>query len=437
MKFKVLSLIVLVSVILAACAPAATPSPTAVPTKAATVAPTAVPATAVPPTATKPPEPTKDPRPEACAKDAFGCAKIAAGQTVKIGMGAPMTGDNANFGIDISQGGKIAITDGADVQGWKFELVAQDDQGAPEGGAAVANKLVADPSVVAIAGHIFSGATEAAMAIYEKAGLPMLSPSATNPPLTSKGSKVFNRIAFTDATQGKFAAEYLFNKLKIKKLAALHDGQAYGKGLAEVVRDNFKALGGEVVAFEGITPGKADYTAVLSAVAAKKPEALYYGGYIQEAVILVNQMKQSGLTTTIFFGCDGTYGQDFVDRSKKNGEGAYAVSLVPPASDAKAKFDEAYKKAFGKDPGVLSPFTWNGYDVVAALISVIKKVAVKGGDGALYIPRGALVDGVRTLKDYKGLTGTITCDKIGECNATGPIFYIVKDGKWVAAEAAK
>ncbi len=437
MKFKLfVSVIVLVTVLLSACAPAATPVPTVAPTKAATVAPTAVPATAVPATA-KPAEPTKAAVPEVCTKDAFGCAKIATGQTVKIGMGAPMSGDNANFGIDISQGSKIAVIDGGDIQGFKFELVSQDDGGTPEGGAAVANKLVSDPTVVAIAGHIFSGATEAAMAVYEKAGLPMLSPSATNPPLTSKGSKVFNRIAFTDATQGKFAAEYLFKKLGIKKLAAMHDGQAYGKGLAEVVRDNFKALGGEVVAFEGITPGKADYVPVLSAVAAKKPEALYFGGYIQEAVILVNQMKQSGLTSTIFFGCDGTYGQDFVDRSKKNGEGAYAVSLVPPASDAKTKFDEAYKKQFGKEPGVLSPFTWNGYDVTAALVSVVKKVAVKGSDGNLYIPRGALVDGVRNLKDYKGLTGTITCDKVGECNATGPIFYIVKDGKWVAAEALK
>ena len=96
---------------------------------------------------------------------------------------------------------------------FKFELVAQDDGGTPEGGAAVANKLVSDPEVVAIAGHIFSGATDAAMPIYEKAGLPMMSPSATNPPLTQTGSKVFNRVVFTDAAQGKFAAEYLYNNL--------------------------------------------------------------------------------------------------------------------------------------------------------------------------------------------------------------------------------
>src|SRR5512146_3358455 len=104
--------------------------------------------------------------PAACKSDAFGCAVIKSGQTIKIGMGAPMTGDNAAFGQDISQGAKIAMTDGGELNGFKFELVAQDDGGTAEGGAAVANKLVSDPTVVAIEGHIFSGATKAAIPIY-------------------------------------------------------------------------------------------------------------------------------------------------------------------------------------------------------------------------------------------------------------------------------
>ena len=162
---------------------------------------------------------------------------IEPGQTVKLGMGAPLTGDYASFGVDISQGAAIAVTDAGTVDGFSFELVAQDTQGAPEGGAAVANKLATDPTVVAIPGHIFSGSTEAAIPIYEKAGMPMMSPSATNPPLTSLGSKVFNRVAFTDAVQGQFAADYLYNKLGFTKIAVLHDGGAYGQGLADVVKD--------------------------------------------------------------------------------------------------------------------------------------------------------------------------------------------------------
>jgi len=408
---RVLYLFVLAALVLASCAPAAT----AVPPTAA--APTAKPAGA----------------PAACASDAFGCAKIPAGQTVRIGMGGPMTGDNAAFGIDISQGGLIAIKDGGDVQGWKFELVAQDDGGSAEGGAAVANKLVSDPTVVAIAGHIFSGATAAAIPIYEKAGLPMLSPSATNPALTTTGSKVFNRIPFTDAIQAKFSADYMAKKLGFTKVAILHDGSAYGKGLAELVQTNYAAEG-TVTSFDAINTGESDYTAILSKVAANKPQALFFGGYTGDAVVLANQMGQSGLQGVVFFGCDGTYGADFITRAGKNAEGAYAVTLEPPDSPANTAFKAAYKAAYGKEAGALSPYTWNGYDVVAALISVIKSVAVKGDDGNLYVPRGALVAAVRGLKDYKGLSGTFTCDATGECNSSGPLYVVVKDGKWAPAQ---
>lgn len=419
-RLIVLSVIVL-ALALAACAPVVTETPAA-------AAPTEAPAAA-----TEAPAASTGGAPAVCSSDAFGCAKIDPGTTVKIGMGAPMTGGNASFGIDISQGAQIAITDTGEFDGFKFELVAQDDGGNAEGGAAVANKLVADPSVVAVAGHIFSGATAAAMPIYEKAGIPMLSPSATNPALTQSGSKVFNRVAFTDVMQGQYAAKYLYEKLGIKNLAVMHDGTDYGKGLAEIVEKNFKDLGGTVVANQAITPGETDYTAVLSTVSAAKPEAIYYGGYIAEATVLANQMKQTGLENATFFGCDGTFGQDFLDKTGKNGEGAYAVSLTPPDSPEKAKFDAAYQAAFGKAPGVLSPYSWNGYDATAGLIAMVEKVAVKGDDGSLYIPRGALVEAVRTMKDFKGVAGTYTCSDTGECNSEGPLFVVVKDGQWVPA----
>ena len=369
--------------------------------------------------------------PAACSA-ANSCAVISAGQTIKIGMGAPMTGDNAAFGQDISQAAKIAVTDAGKFQGFSFELVAQDDGGTAEGGAAVANKFVADPQVVAIAGHIFSGATKAAMPIYETANIPMMSPSATNPALTTTGSKVFNRAVFTDAAQGKFAAAYLFTKLGIKNLAILHDGQAYGQGLAQVVNDQFKGLGGTVVAFNAITPGESDYSAALADIASKKPNAIFYGGYTAEAVVIVNQMKQAGLTGVTFFGDDGTFGQDFLDRTAANGEGAYSTSLIPPASDAKAKFDAAYLAAYGQPAGKLSPYTWTAYDSAATLVKAIESVAVLSGD-KLYIPRAALVAAVRALKDYQGLSGTISCDAVGECSASGPVFNIDKGGKWVEA----
>lgn len=441
-RYLFVSVLVVLAMVLASCTPAATtqaPAPAAAEPTATTAAaaePTATTAAAAAePTATEAAadEPAAGEAVD-CESDAKGCAVIPAGETIKIGMGAPMTGDNAQFGVDISQGAMIAVEDAGEFEGFTFELVVEDDGGAPEGGAAVANKFVSDPTIVAIAGHIFSGATDAAIPIYEEAGLPMMSPSATNPALTQKGSAVFNRVAFTDEAQGRFAADYLFNKLGKKKIAVMHDGQAYGQGLAEVVAQSFQDLGGEIVATEAITPGETDYTAPLSAVAAKGPEALYYGGYVQDAVVLVNQMGQSGLQDVIFFGCDGTFGEDFITRTKENGEGAYSVALIPPASPERTKFDEAYESKFGAAAGSLSPYTWNAYDSAAALVEAIKLVAVVGEDGSLNIPRSALVEATRNLEGFQGLTGTITCDENGECNSTGPTFYIVTDGKWVVAE---
>ena len=370
--------------------------------------------------------------PDACSA-ALGCAVITKDQTVKIGYAGPMTGDYSQFGVDMSNAMKLAVADLGNVQGWKVEMAIEDDGGGAEGGAAVANKLVSDPTYVAMAGHAFSGATAAAMPIYEKAGIPMMSPSATNPDLTAKGSTVFNRNAFTDTEQGIGAAKYLYEKLGIKKLALMHDGSDYGQGLAKVVEENFVKLGGEAVAFEAITPGESDYSAPLAAVASAAPEALYFGGYNAEASVLVNQMGQAGLSGVVFFGGDGIYGKDFLAKVGDNGEGVYSATLVPPGTDPILKFNSAYLNAYGTEAGVLSAYTWNSYDAVGALIQAINSVAIVQDD-TLYIPRGALVAAVRGMKNYQGIAGVITCKENGECNASGPVFYIVKNGEWVPAE---
>jgi len=370
--------------------------------------------------------------PQACLDDAFGCAVIPQGETIKIGMGAPLLGDYSMFGTDISQGVSLALQLDDGFEGWTYELVAEDTGGAPEAGAAVANKMVTDPTVVAIAGHIFSGSTEAAMPIYEKAGLPMMSPSATEPGLTQQGSQVFNRLAFTDADQGMFAANLLFSQLGFTKIAVMHDGGSYGQGLADVVQAQFEALGGEVVAYEAITPGEADYVAPLSAVASAGPEAVYFGGYAAEAIVMMNQWSQAGLDDVLFFGCDGTYGVEFTDKTGANGEGAIAVSLVPPDSDEKSAFDQQYAEQFGVEAGELSAFSWSSFDTGGVLIAAIEKVAFVEGDN-LFVPRGALVEAVRN-SDYVGLTGLVKCDEVGECNASGPTFYQVVDGVWLPLE---
>ncbi len=369
-----------------------------------------------------------------CAEDEFGCAVVEPGQTVKVGMSSPMTGPYADFGIDAENSGLIGVADAGEFEGFAFELIAEDDEGSPEGGAAVANKLVADPTFVAMAGPLFSGATAAAMPIYEAAGIPMMSPSATAGFLTEEGSSVFNRLPFVDPIQGAAAANFMFNELGVRTIAVLHDGEDYGRGLATIVKDEFEALGGTVAAFEGITPGEADYTPILSTVATQSPEVVYFGGYNQDGAVITNNMKAVGLEDAIFFGCDGTWGADYLAQTGENSEGSiHANTRAPEESDTKAAFDEAYMDAYGIAPVVLSPFSYNSYDAVTILTNAVKSVAFLGDDGNLYIPRGALVDEVRGTSGFVGV-GSYTCNEIGECNVEGPAFEQVVDGEWVVIQ---
>ena len=121
-------------------------------------------------------------------------------------------------------------------------------------------------------------------------------------------------------------------------------------------------------------------------------------------------------------------------RPVSNGEGNFAYTLNPPDSPEKLAFDAAYEAAYGQKAGVLSPYTWNGYDTVAGLIDRLKAVAVTDAVGNVYVPRGAFVDAVRNLTDFKGIAGSYTCSEIGECNVAGPLFMVIKDGAWVPVE---
>ena len=370
--------------------------------------------------------------PDVCAEnpDETVCAVIEEGSTIKIGYAGPMAGDYSAFGIDISNAGLLAVDDAGEFNGFTFELLIEDTQGSGEGGASVANLYVSDPDVVAIAGHTFSGSTAAAIPIYNAARLPMLSPSATKADLTDGPQNVFNRIPFTDDLQGQFAAEYLYNVLGVTKLAVMHDGDAYGKGVAERVQEVYMSLGGEVVAVEAVTPGETDYSAVLTDIGASDPEAIYFGGYYPEAAVIAQGMPVAGMEDVILFSDDGSYGEAFIKLAGPHAEGVYAATGAPLDSAAKAEFDAYFESIYGDPPGAISTFTWHGYDIVDALIQTIKSVAILGDDGNLYIPREALVEAVNGLSGYEGLTGVLTCNG-GECNASGPSFQVVQDGAWV------
>jgi branched-chain amino acid transport system substrate-binding protein len=364
-------------------------------------------------------------------EDEWGCAEIGEGQTVKFGYVGPTTGDYSSFGIDMSRGAELAVEAHPTIKGFEVELLVEDTQGTPEQGASVANKFAADPQMVGIDGHTFSGSTEVAIPIYEQAHIVMMSPSATNPELTKLGSEIFNRVAFHDEMQGEYAANYIYNELGVRKIAIMHDGGAYGQGLAEMTGGFFEGLGGEVVANEPITPGETDYSAPLAAVAEAGPELVYYGGYDSDAAVLASQMATAGMTDALFFGCDGTYGTNYIDLAGGASEGTFSTYVPIPESEAFAQFRTDYEATYGEEQGKLSPFSPHAYDALAILLDAAEAVAIEAGD-SLLIPRKALAEQVRATANYDGLTGSITCSDTGECAAASILFMKVEGGERVA-----
>ena len=361
-----------------------------------------------------------------------GCAVITPGDTIKIGMAGPITGEYAMYGSDISDAMRISLDELEPLEGFDWELLAEDTLGSPESAVSIANMWITDESFVACAVNTLTGESAAVIPIFESAFVPMLSPSATGANLTENNA-VFNRVVFQDAAQGKFAAEFMANTLGFTKIAVLHDGLDYGKGIADVVRDTLVGLGIEPVAYEALTPGEADYTAVLTSIASKGPEIIYYGGYTAELSVVVNQLGQVGLAGVPVFSDDGAFGSEFLEKAGANAEGCYGTSSIPADSPEKIAFDTKYEETLGRVAGSKSSFAWFAYDVIKVLADTVSKTAFLGDDGNLYVPRAELVTAVRTVAGYQGITGEITCSEVGECNASGPTFYIVKDGKWEVA----
>jgi branched-chain amino acid transport system substrate-binding protein len=364
--------------------------------------------------------------------DEWGCATFAPGDTVKVAYVGPMTGPYAAFGTDISRGAELAVMENPTVEGFDFELVIEDTQGSEEQGAAVANKLAADPQVVAVAGHTFSGSTLAAVPIYQEAGIPMMSPSTTLASFTEMGTDVYNRVAFSDANQSVLAAAYLYDVLGMREIVTVHDSGAYGQGLAEGVAVAFEALGGTVLDIKATTAGEADYSAPLADIAALDPELVYFGGYDADAALMVTQMAAAGLEGVIFFGCDGTYGTNYLDLAGDTAEGTYSTNVPIPESAAFDDFKDDYLAEFGEEQGKLSPYSAHGHDAAGILLLAIQEVAVKDGDN-LVVPRKALAEAIRDTESFPGLIGTLSCDEIGECGPPDIVFMVVEDGAWVLA----
>jgi len=242
---------------------------------------------------------------------ALGVAATGAwAQTVvKIGHVGPMTGAIAHLGKDNELGAKLAIEDlnakGIKLGGQavKFELLSEDDGADPKQGTSAATKLV-DAKVNGVIGHLNSGTTIPASKIYHDAGIPQISPSATNPKYTLQGFKSAFRVVAHDGQLGGTLGRYAVKDLKSKNIAIIDDRTAYGQGVADEFQKAVKAAGGKVVGREFTNDKATDFNAILTKLKGTKPDLVFYGGMDAVAGPMLRQMKQLGIAAN-FMGGDG------------------------------------------------------------------------------------------------------------------------------------
>ena len=362
----------------------------------------------------------------ACGSDkkkaTTGSTSKPAGKTVALAFVGALTGDNANLGINIRNGARVAV-DAAKKAGVNVELKEFDTTGSPDQASTLKDQFINDDTIIGIVGPAFSGETKAVLKPLEDAGLVMISASATatDIPSTVPGSKVFHRIVPDDDVQGTSAGKYIAQKLKAKTAAYIHDNTDYGKPLAEGTQKAWEAAVVRTVGNAAIDPKSQDFSAAVNSMKSLKPDVIYYGGYYAEAGRLKKQLTDGAVTATFVSG-DGTLDKGFIEAGGAGADGAQiscACNLATEQSKGKlGEFAKAYKKANrGTDPGTYSS---EGYDVASIFIA-----GIKAGNTT----RPKLLDYVEGITQFEGISKTISFEDNGNVKGTDVFFFEVKNGK--------
>jgi branched-chain amino acid transport system substrate-binding protein len=374
---------------------------------------------------TKKAEPAK--KAEFKCEDPIGVVKIKKGDPIHIAAWMVVSGSDATLGTDTKRGVEIAIDDvGGKVLGHPIKLSVQDTLCNAEGGQAAATKIASDPTVVAAIGSNCSSEARPGAPILWKAGIATVSPSNTAPVLTDpkRAPDGYLRTAHNDTVQGAVAAEFAIKKLGVKRAATIHDGSPYAEQLQAVFAEAFKKMGGTITAQEAVAPTDTDMRPVLTKIATGKPEFIYYPIFIAAGGHITRQVKEvSGLEKVYLMGADGIFSPDFY---KAAGDTAIGMFHSSPDFSTFAggykDFLAKHQKKYGEKP--LAPFHAHAYDAAMVIFAAIKKVAKTGPDGTLCIGRKALRDALYATKDFKGLTGNLTCNKYGDCADPHIAVYI-------------
>ncbi len=348
-------------------------------------------------------------------------------EVVKIGHVAPISGAIAHLGKDNENGARLAIEElnakGVKIGGKavKLELVSEDDAADPKQGTAAAQKLV-DSKVSGVIGHLNSGTSIPASKIYSDAGIPQISPSATNPKFTRSGYKTTFRVVADDVHLGGTLGRYAVNNVKGKSIAVIDDRTAYGQGVAEEFEKAVKASGGKLVGHEFTTDKASDFMSILTTLKAKKPDVVFFGGMDAVAGPMIRQMKSLGINAK-FMGGDGICTSELAKLAGDAMSDGQVICAEAGGVEGQQKkgmedFYARYKTRFNADVQVYAPYV---YDAVNVMVDAM--VRAKSSEPAKYLPELAKTTG------YKGVTGTITFDEKGDIKNGALTLYTYKAGK--------
>jgi branched-chain amino acid transport system substrate-binding protein len=350
-------------------------------------------------------------------------------QTVRIAHAGPTSGGIAHIGKDTENGVRMAIDDlnaQALVIGGKkikFEIAAEDDGGEPRQATAVAQKLC-DAKVAGVVGHLQSGTTIPASSIYNKCGLPHITAAATNPDVTKRGFNTTYRLIANDNALGAALAYYAHDALKIKTVAVIDDRTAYGQGLADVFKATAKLKGIQVVAEEYTNDKATDFTAIITAIKSKKPDAIFYGGLDAQAGPMLRQMEQLGLGKVSYFGGDALCTEKLAELSSQAGTLKNVTCATGGASVQKMQGGLAWKKKYdARFPGQFQIYSPYAYDAAFVLVDAMKRA--DSVDPKVYVP-------FIGKTQFKGVTANIAFTPKGELTTPAVTLYSFQSNQRVA-----
>jgi branched-chain amino acid transport system substrate-binding protein len=332
--------------------------------------------------------------------------------TIKLAVQAPLSGEQAALGEHVKLGAQLAVEEASKAfkaLGYDLVFVPYDDQAKPEVGVANARNIVADPNVLALVGHFNSGVALPASEVYKDAMLAMISPANTATEITDRGYPNVNRVCGRDDVQGPVGARFAAQDLKLKSVYVIHDKTLYGQGVADNFRQEAIKLGLKVLGYDG-TEERANFAPMIIPMRARNPDLVYFGGIYYQGGLLLKQMREKGVKAA-FMGPDGLDSSEMVKITGAQVIGSYYTTVAgpPDAYPETAAFAKKFKQRFGKE---VESFGMYGYDAAQVGLKAIEQaIQANGGKKP---SRAEVSAAVRKLKNFKGVTGSITFDNKGD-----------------------